>query len=81
MVCADNSAHCTLSLVNGRIGATVQRVGLYILHHRAPFVQPLLNQAVSCDTTAVVLPLTGRDIEAAVKETWLTELGLYTQLV
>lgn len=72
---------CTLSLVDGRIGKAVQRVGLYLLHRQAPFVQPICSQAVSSDATVVVLPITGKGIGDAVQDDWIAELGLYTQLV
>ncbi|KAL3163264.1 hypothetical protein ABBQ32_009661 [Trebouxia sp. C0010 RCD-2024] len=77
----DDSAQCTVSLVDGRIGKLVQHVGLYLLHHKPPFVQPILSQAVSSDAIVVVLPITGKETGDAVQDSWIAELGLYTELV
>ena len=65
---------------DGRLGEAVQRVGLYLLHHQAPFVQPVLSQTVSSDATEVVLPITGKQVDA-VQDVWFAQLGLCTQLV
>lgn len=70
---------CTLSLMDGKIGEGVQRVGLYLLHHQAPFVTALTSQAVNSNTTEVLFPFTGKDFGVAVRDTCLIDLGLYTQ--
>lgn len=70
---------CTLSLMDGRVGEEVQRVGLYLLYHKAPFVKPLTSQAVDADTNEVMLHITGREFGVAVRGTCLIDVGLYTQ--
>lgn len=68
-----------LLLADSRIGEGVQRVGLYLLCPKAPFVKPLCSQAVYPECTAVLLPITGRELCDAVRDDCLIDLGLYTQ--
>lgn len=70
---------CKLSLIYGKMGNRVRRVGLYLLNHEAPFVKPVTSQAVHPDSTEVLLPITGKDFGAAVRNTCLNYLGLCTQ--
>jgi hypothetical protein len=66
-------------LTDAKIGDNIQRAGLYLLHHKAPFVKPLMSVAVDAHTTEVVLPMTGRQFGDAVRDSCLIDLGLYTQ--
>lgn len=78
-VFAESSMRCTLSLMDGKIGEDVQRVGLYLLYHKTPFVKPLTSQAVDANTNKVIFPFTGREFGVAVRGTCLIDLGLYAQ--
>ena len=68
-------------LQDAKIGNNIQHAGLYLLHHKAPFVKPLLSVAVEAHTRKVVLPVTGRQLGDAVRDSCLVNLGLYIQHV
>ncbi len=78
---ADSDKPCTLTLQDAKIGDNIQRAGLYLLHHKAPFVKPLMSVAVDAHTNKVVLPVTGRQLGDAVRDSCLVNLGLYIQQV
>lgn len=77
----DSDQPCTLTLQDAKIGNNIQRAGLYLLHHKAPFVKPLMSVAVNAHTVKVVLPVTGRQLGDAVRDSCLVNLGLYIQHV
>ncbi|DBA85351.1 TPA: hypothetical protein ACH3X2_006032 [Trebouxia sp. C0005] len=52
----DSDKPCILTLQEAKIGDNIQRAGLYLLHHKAPFVKPLMSVAVNAHTTKVLLP-------------------------
>jgi len=70
-----------LTLTDAKIGEKVRRAGLYLLYHKAPFVQPLLSMAIAAKATEVVLPMTGRQFGDAIHDSCLIDLGLYAQHV
>ncbi len=78
---ADSDQPCTLTLQDAKIGNNIKRAGLYLLHHKAPFVKPLMSVAVEAHSRKVVLPVTGRQLGDAVRDSCLVNLGLYIQHV
>ena len=78
---ADSDQPCTLTLEDAKIGNNIQRAGLYLLHNKAPFVKPLMSVAVNAHTRKVVLPVTGRQLGDAVRDSCLVNLGLCIQHV